>query len=133
LLTELVEALRRYIIISSPQADTVTLWVAFTRPRRFRRFAALKHFVATKTCGKNDALFRARPPRRQAAQRLGHTSSALLRVIELHSPTMLIDEMDALNGARQGNDASATWPDEFGLQPDRRDLDDERADPRRWI
>jgi Protein of unknown function (DUF3631) len=97
LLVELAATVRRYVVLTNPQADAVCLWIAFThvhdafdvsprlivkspqkRSGKTRLFSVLARLVA-------------RP--RGAS---GITSSALRRLIELRHPTMLIDEVDTL-------------------------------------
>ena len=98
-LGELVQALRSYVILSPTQADAVALWITFTYVHdAFDVSPRLVVKSAQKRSGKTTlfiVLFHlvSRPRGASAI-----TSSALLRIIELHSPTMLIDEMDALMG-----------------------------------
>ncbi len=99
LLAELVAVLLRYVIVTPLQAVAVALWIVFTHVHdAFDVSPCLRAKSAHKRSGKT-TLF-------AVLQRLvckprgasGITPSALLRVIELHHPTMLIDEMDALMG-----------------------------------
>jgi putative DNA primase/helicase len=99
MLDELVAALRRYVVLTNLQADAVALWIVLTHVHdAFDVSPRLVVKSPQKRSGKT-TLFSvlgrvvARP--RVAS---GITSSALLRVIEVHCPTMLIDEMDALMG-----------------------------------
>jgi putative DNA primase/helicase len=96
-LDELVATLRCYVVLTTVQAVAVALWIAFTH---FHDAFDVSPRLAVKSPQKRSGkttLFAvlgrvvARP--RGAS---GITSSALLRLIELHCPTMLIDEMDAL-------------------------------------
>ena len=98
-LDELVAALRRYVVLTNLQADAVALWIVLTHVHdAFDVSPRLVVKSPQKRSGKT-TLFSvlgrvvARP---RGASSI--TSSALLRVIELHCPTMLIDEMDALMG-----------------------------------
>ena len=103
MLGELVQAIRGYVILSSAQADTIALWVVFTHVHdAFDVSPRLAVKSPQKRSGKTTlfsvlARVVARP--RGAS---GTTPSALLRLIELHGPTMLIDEMDALMGRDKG-------------------------------
>ena len=99
MLGELVQALLGYVILSSTQADAIALWVVFTH---VHNASDVSPRLAVKSQQKRSGKTRlfsvlarvvARP--RGAS---GITPSALLRLIELHGPTMLIDEMDALMG-----------------------------------
>jgi hypothetical protein len=97
MLNELVAALCRYVVLTSLQAVAVALWIAFSHvhdafdvSRRLFVKSLLKRSGKT-TLFTVLARLVARP--RGAS---GITASALLRVTELHSPTMLVDEMDAL-------------------------------------
>ena len=98
-LGELVQALRGYLMLSSVQADAVALWAVFTHVHDiFDVSPRLAIKSPQKRSGKTtlfSALNRVVARPRGAS---GITPSALLRLIELHSPTMLIDEMDALMG-----------------------------------
>ena len=97
MLTELVAALRRYVVLTNLQAVTVALWIVFTHvhdafdvsPRLFVK--SLQKRSGKTTLFTVLARLVTRP--RGAS---GITASALLRVIELYGPTMLVDEMDAL-------------------------------------
>ncbi|MGO9418991.1 DUF3631 domain-containing protein, partial [Roseiarcus sp.] len=99
MLDELVQALRGYVILSSAQADAIALWAAFTHVHdAFDVSPRLVVKSPQKRSGKTtlfSALARVVARPRGAS---GITPSALLRIIELHGPTMLIDEMDALMG-----------------------------------
>ncbi len=99
MLGELVQALRGYVILSSTQADAIALWVVFTHVHdAFDVSPRLAVKSPQKRSGKTtlfSALARVVARPRGAS---GITPSALLRLIELHGPTMLLDEMDALMG-----------------------------------
>jgi putative DNA primase/helicase len=97
LLSELVDALRRYVVLTKVQTVAVALWILFSHAHdAFDVSPRLVGKSAQKRSGKT-TLFRLLA-RVVAKPRFlsGITSSALLRVIELHQPTLLIDEMDAL-------------------------------------
>ncbi len=97
LLDECVATLRRYVVLRAVQADAISLWALFTHA--FDAFDVSPRLVVKspqKRSGKTtlfSVLQRIVAKPRGAS---GITSSALLRVIELHQPTILIDEMDAL-------------------------------------
>jgi hypothetical protein len=100
MLHELAAALRVYVVISGTQADALALWVVFTHVHdAFDVSPRLVVKSPHKRSGKTTlftGLYRLVAKPRGAS---GITSSALLRLIELHHPTMLIDEMDALMAA----------------------------------
>ena len=97
MLDQLVTTLRRYVILSHSQADSVGLWIAFTHvhdvfdvsPRLVVKSAQKRSGKTTLFSALNRVVARPR-----VASSI--TASALLRLIEMQSPTMLIDEMDAL-------------------------------------
>ena len=87
------------MVLASLQADAVALWIVLTHVHD--AFDVSPRLVAKslqKRSGKTTlfSVFSRVVSRPRGAS--GITPSALLRVIELHSPTMLIDEMDALMG-----------------------------------
>jgi hypothetical protein len=100
MLHELAAALRAYVVITPVQADALALWAVFSHVHdAFDVSPRLVVKSPHKRSGKTTlftALFRLVAKPRGAS---GITSSALLRLIELHHPTMLIDEMDALMAA----------------------------------
>ena len=97
LLDELVNALRAYVVLTAVQANATALWIVFTHAHdAFDTSPRLVAKSPQKRSGKT-TLFRVLS-RLVAKPRFlsGITSAALLRVIELHGPTLLIDELDAL-------------------------------------
>ena len=97
LLDELVNALRAYVVLAAGQANAAALWIVFTHAHdAFDTSPRLVAKSPQKRSGKT-TLFRVLS-RLVARPRFlsGITSAALLRVIELHGPTLLIDELDAL-------------------------------------
>jgi putative DNA primase/helicase len=97
LLDQLVRIVRSYVILTATQADAVALWAAFSHCHdAFDVSPRLVVKSPQKRSGKTtlfSVLHRIVAKPRGAS---GITSSALLRLIGLHQPTMLIDEMDAL-------------------------------------
>ena len=100
ILDEFLGALQRYVVLSPAQAVAIGLWTFFTHVHdAFDISPRLLVKSPQKRSGKTKlftVLARLVAKPRSAS---GITSSALLRLIELHAPTMLIDEMDALMGA----------------------------------
>jgi putative DNA primase/helicase len=96
LLSDLSAVIRSYVIVSSCQADALALWVVFTHS--FDAFDVAPKIILKspeKRCGKTRL---AQVLARLVAKPLfasSITPSALLRSIELHAPTVLLDEMDA--------------------------------------
>jgi putative DNA primase/helicase len=102
LLDELVAAIRKYVVLTDLQADAVTLWVVLTHVHD--AFDASPRLVAKspqKRSGKTTLFSVLKRLVARPRGVSGITSSALLRVIELHSPTVLIDELDALMAANK--------------------------------
>jgi Protein of unknown function (DUF3631) len=97
LLDELARAVLSYVKLTPTQADALTLWACFSHVHD--AFDVSPRLVVTspqKRSGKTtlfSVLHRIVAKPRAAS---GITSSALLRLIERHQPTMLIDEMDAI-------------------------------------
>jgi hypothetical protein len=102
-LDAVVEYVRRYVVVSEPQAATAALWVAHTHAiDAFETTPYLSITSAAKRSGKSKllevlALLVARPLR--AA---GVTEAALFRSIEDRRPTILMDEVDAIFGPKAG-------------------------------
>lgn len=95
LLRGLSDAIRQYVVMADWVADTVALWTAHTYlVDRFGISPRLAITSPEKGCGKTTLLdvlshIVARPlPTANA------TASAIFRVVELHQPTLLIDEAD---------------------------------------
>jgi len=97
LLEGLARTIKRYVIVSDVAADAMALWIvrshahaAFdTNPPLWLR-SVMKRSGKTRTCEALD---------RTAASPLfitGITASALLRVIEQHHPTIILDELDVM-------------------------------------
>ena len=97
LLEDLVEAIKGYVVLTVMQAYAAALWIVFSHAHD--GFDVSPRLVAKspqKRSGKStlfNILFRlvAKPKLLS-----GITASALLRVIEIFSPTMLVDEIDAV-------------------------------------
>jgi hypothetical protein len=97
LLSDLSCGIRRYVVIEQQQADAIALWVLFTHTFDAFEFA-IKIIInsPTKRSGKTRLI--------EVLDRLvikslpisGITPAALLRLIEIHKPTLLLDEFDTL-------------------------------------
>jgi hypothetical protein len=96
LLNGLSSTVREYVIISDTQADAVALWIVHTHahdasdvsPKLILK-SAQKRSGKTRLVGLLERLV-AKP-----ISVSGITAAALLRIIEMHAPTLLLDEMDA--------------------------------------
>jgi Protein of unknown function (DUF3631)/Toprim domain len=103
LLDAAMAAIAQYVILSDIQRDAVTLWSVYTHA-----------FDASDT---NPKLIVKSPQKRSGKSRLaevltrttarplyvsGITPAALLRIIEMHRPTILLDEMDAAMKQSEG-------------------------------
>jgi hypothetical protein len=99
LLDELAAALQKYVILSDTQADAIALWIVRTHAHDAFDFnppmwikSVEKRSGKTRLCEVIERL---------AARPLlvsGLSPSALLRVIETHRPSIILDEFDALIG-----------------------------------
>jgi hypothetical protein len=108
LLDELVVAIKRYVVISDEQAAAIALWVVHTHA-----FGAAD--TSPKLVAKSAAMRSGKSRLAEVLERLvarpflvagGIRSAALLRVIQLHAPSLLLDEMDTLmNGNRELREA----------------------------
>jgi putative DNA primase/helicase len=103
LLDALSTAVRSYVIMTARQGDAIALWTVFTHA--FGCFDVAPKLIAKsaeKRCGKTrlqEALARLIPKPLSIS---GISPSALLRVIEMHAPTILLDEVDAaMNQSRE--------------------------------
>jgi putative DNA primase/helicase len=102
LLTELVAALLRYVVVTRWQAVAVALWIMITHAHdAFDISPRLAVRSVHKRSGKTRLFELLQRLVCRALGASGITPSALLRLIELRHPTMLIDEMDTLMGGNR--------------------------------
>ncbi|MCY4355083.1 MAG: DUF3631 domain-containing protein [Truepera sp.] len=100
LLANLSSLVRRYIHLPSTAADTIALWIVHTHFHTHLEVSTFLNLTsATKRCGKSllleilaELVYRPLP----LSGRI--TSAALFRTIELHAPTLLLDEADTFFG-----------------------------------
>jgi hypothetical protein len=97
LLAEIADAIGAYVIMDGRQRDAVALWTVYAHAHDLRDYAPLLIVVSPmKRCGKTklqETLARLIPK----PQPMTNVTAALLpRLIEIHHPTLLIDEFDAL-------------------------------------
>ena len=97
LLTDMAQSIREYVVLSSRQADAVALWVVFTHAFEAFDFSPK---LAVNSPEKRSGKTRLVEVTERAVRRplfvSGISPAALSRVIEQHTPAMLIDEFDAL-------------------------------------
>jgi hypothetical protein len=97
LLEGLVRAIREYVVLSTCQADAVALWIVFTHA--FEAFDFSPKLIISspeKRSGKTRLVEVCDRVTRRPFFTSGISAAALLRVIERHAPTMLLDEIDAM-------------------------------------
>jgi putative DNA primase/helicase len=103
LLDELARTIREYVILSPHQADAVALWTTFSHSLDAFDFSPkLVVCSAEKRSGKTRLVEVLERLTRRPFFVSGISAAALLRVIEQHVPTMLLDEVDAqMKGDRE--------------------------------
>jgi hypothetical protein len=102
LLAELCDLIRRFVVVTDVQADTLALWVAHTHV--FDVFETTPYLAITspeKRSGKTRLLEVLELVVSKPLVTANISDAALFRVIEERSPTLLIDEVDALMRARE--------------------------------
>jgi putative DNA primase/helicase len=95
LLNQLVDAVRRYVVLPRGAAEGAALWIVFTYTIDAFDIAPILAILSPiKGCGKTTLLMilRALVARPQVASNI--TPAALFRVIDKLHPTLLVDEID---------------------------------------
>ena len=120
LLTEIALFVRKYVHIDAPSADAVALWTVMTyiHPRlEVAPFLAL--MSATRRCGKSALRGVLQTLVRKPFTCSGRiTEAVLFRLVEIHEPTLLLDEIDTylrddphlrgdINGSQERSGAQA--------------------------
>lgn len=96
LLNEIYSTVKRFIVCNDETARTVTLWIAFTWFIDRVQVAPLAIITAPeKRCGKSQLLALIGMLARRALVASNISAAAIFRVVEAHSPTLLIDEVDS--------------------------------------
>ncbi len=96
LLSEVHSMIKRFIICENETAITATLWIAFTWIVDVVEVAPLAVITAPeKRCGKSQLLNLIGKLSRRPLVAANISPAATFRVIEAHSPTLLIDEADS--------------------------------------
>jgi len=133
LLDGLSSTIREYVIVSDKQADAVALWSIHTHAHdasdvspRLAPKSAQKRSGKTRLAEVLDRIV-ARP-----LYVSGIKPAALLRIIETLSPTLLLDEVDALK-ARPRNGGSVARHHQLWIQPGWRTLRDQCSDTGGWV
>jgi Protein of unknown function (DUF3631) len=126
LLGELSGAIRRHVVMPDWTADTVALWATHTY--LVDCFGVSPRLAITspeRGCGKTTLLDALSRVVRRPLPTANATASAIFRVVELHRPTLLIDEADTFlarneelrgilnSGHRQGGSVIRTVGEEF--------------------
>ena len=96
LLTGIAASIRRHVWLDEPGADALALWAAMTWIHDRLEVSTFANLTsATKRCGKSlllevlaELVYRAMPLSGQV------TAAALFRIVEAHSPTLMLDEAD---------------------------------------
>jgi putative DNA primase/helicase len=95
LLNEVVQSIKRYLVLPSAAAETMALWAMFAHSHDAWFISPRLAFLSPeKRCGKTTALFMMQQlvPKPLLASNI--TPSAVFRSIEMATPTLLIDEAD---------------------------------------
>jgi putative DNA primase/helicase len=126
LLDALAASIRRYVVMSSHAADTAALWVLHTYLLEY--FGVSPRLAITspeKRCGKTTLLDVLSCLVMRPLSTANATASAIFRVVEMHEPTLLIDEADTFlsenedlrgilnSGHRQGGSVIRTVGKDF--------------------
>ena len=96
LLENIIKAIGRHVALSEPQKLATALWVLHAHALEKAEHSPRLHISSpVKRCGKTVLLQTVAllVPRRLATENM--SSAALFRLIEMHQPTLLIDEVDA--------------------------------------
>ena len=112
LLNALATTIRDYVIISPVQADAIALWVVHTHA--FEAADVTPKLVAKSAVMRSGKSRLAEVLERTVARPClvagGIRSAALLRIIQLHVPTLLLNEVDALmNGNLELSESAARY------------------------
>ena len=95
LVEDLVTAIRRHVVLAEYQALGVALWVVHAHALDAAEHSARLHIASPeKRCGKSTLLSTIEPIVPKALGTENISTAALYRVIEMHRPTLLIDEVD---------------------------------------
>ena len=100
LLTDVAGLIRRYVDLSDAKADAVTLWIVHTFVHRWLDHSTILNVTsATKRCGKTLLMEVAATLAWRSVTVSGRiTPAGTFRLIELHEPTMFLDEADTYMG-----------------------------------
>jgi hypothetical protein len=93
-LGDLVNAIRRHIVVRYEGALATALWIMFTYVDGFRILPMLALISPTRGCGKTQLLTLLTHAVRRPLTAANMTSAVLFRVVDEESPTLLVDEGD---------------------------------------
>ena len=95
LLADIVDDIRRYIVMSQPAAEVVALWTVHTHAFAcFRKTPRLHITAPEKGCGKSTLLDVLACLTLKAVKTENLSTAVFFRVVDKYSPTLLIDEID---------------------------------------
>lgn len=101
LLDELARFMRRFVVMSAEQADVIALWIAHTHFIDAAEATPYLHVrSAEKRSGKSRLLEILELLVRHPLPAANISDAALFRTIEERTPTLLLDEVDAIFGSR---------------------------------
>jgi putative DNA primase/helicase len=105
LITDMIEAIRKHVILSKHQAQGVSLWIVHTYLMEVAEHAPrLQIKSPTKRCGKTTLLDTISHMVFRPINTESISIAALFRLIEGHHPTVLIDEADTFFKREDGRD-----------------------------
>jgi putative DNA primase/helicase len=97
-----VAAVRRHVILPAAAADCVALWIAHSWVfEQFHHTPRLAVTSPTMRCGKSTLLDLLHALCRRALKADNITAAALFRVVEMHGPTLAVDEADSFLAGRE--------------------------------
>jgi hypothetical protein len=106
LLDTIVGFLRRYIVVTDIQADTIAVWIAHTYVVECFRATPYLNFCSPEMgSGKTTALEVLEVTSRGGLTADDLTGAALFRLVEKRRPTLLIDEVDGVFGKQNSDTA----------------------------
>ena len=105
LMADMVKTIRSHVILSEHQALAVALWIIHTHAIEVADHTPrLQIRSPTMRCGKSTLLNVIEPMVVKPINTENITTAALFRVIQMHSPTLLIDEADSFLKRDDGRD-----------------------------
>lgn len=94
--------IQEHVIVSVDQGNVLAVWVLHTWVIDAAEYTPYLHITAAeKECGKSRLLETLEPIVYNPCMSAGTTAAALLRIISKHSPSLLLDEVDATFGGNK--------------------------------